>query len=49
MGMPAKLVVSGMTASDFSIADPRDAGMLDIAGFDAAFHTVFSDGHTAEL
>ena len=35
-GIPAKLVVVGMTASGFSIADPDDGGMLDVAGFDAA-------------
>ncbi len=35
-GIPAKLVVVGMTATGFSIADPDDGGMLDVAGFDAA-------------
>lgn len=30
----AKLVVVGMTATDFSIADPQDGGMLDVVGFD---------------
>jgi 60 kDa SS-A/Ro ribonucleoprotein len=34
-GIPAKLVVVGMTASNFTIADPWDKGMLDVAGFDA--------------
>lgn len=34
--IPARLVVVGMTATGFSIADPDDAGMLDIAGFDSA-------------
>jgi len=43
MGIPAKLVVVGMTATDFSIADPDDAGMLDVAGFDAAVPTVIAD------
>ena len=33
-GINAKLVVVGMTATQFSIADPRDAGMLDVVGFD---------------
>lgn len=33
-GIAAKSVVVGMTASNFSIADPNDAGMLDVAGFD---------------
>ncbi len=32
----AKLVVCGMTATEFSIADPTDAGMLDVVGFDTA-------------
>lgn len=35
-GIPARLVVLGMTATDVTIADPYDAGMLDIAGFDTA-------------
>lgn len=35
-GIDAKLIVVGMTATKFSIADPRDPGMLDIAGFDTA-------------
>ncbi|MEU1983913.1 TROVE domain-containing protein [Nocardia sp. NPDC019395] len=39
----AKLVVVGMTATDFTIADPRDAGMLDIAGFDAAVPSLLAD------
>lgn len=36
MGIPARLVVVGLTATPFTIADPDDAGMLDIAGFDVA-------------
>jgi 60 kDa SS-A/Ro ribonucleoprotein len=32
----AKLIVSAMTATKFTVADPRDPGMLDIAGFDTA-------------
>jgi len=32
----AKLVVGGMTATGFSIADPADPGMLDVVGFDTA-------------
>lgn len=35
-GIPARLAVVGMTATDFTIADPEDPGMLDIAGFDSA-------------
>ncbi|WP_407568675.1 TROVE domain-containing protein [Deinococcus altitudinis] len=36
MGTPARLVVVGMTATAFSVADPADSGMLDVVGFDAA-------------
>ena len=43
MGIPAKLVVVGMTATEFSIADPSDAGMLDVVGFDTAAPNVISD------
>ena len=32
-GIPAKLVVAAMTATECSIADPEDAGMLDVVGF----------------
>ena len=32
----AKLIVVGMTATGFSIADPLDTGALDIVGFDVA-------------
>ena len=35
-GIPARLIVVGMTSGGFTIADPNDAGMLDIAGFDTA-------------
>ena len=36
MNIPAKLVVCGMTSTGFSIADPNDQGMLDVAGFDSS-------------
>jgi 60 kDa SS-A/Ro ribonucleoprotein len=42
-GIPAKLVVVGMTANRFTIADPNDAGMLDVVGFDAAAPAVIAD------
>lgn len=35
-GIAAKLVVVGMASSGFTIADPEDAGMLDVVGFDTA-------------
>ena len=42
-GIAAKLVVVAMTSTGFSIADPDDAGMLDVVGFDAATPPVVSD------
>jgi 60 kDa SS-A/Ro ribonucleoprotein len=42
-GIPAKLVVVGMTSNGFSIADPDDAGMLDVVGFDTSTPPVLSD------
>lgn len=46
-GINAKLIVLACTATNFSIADPNDPGMLDIAGFGsdvAALITEFSRG-----
>jgi 60 kDa SS-A/Ro ribonucleoprotein len=43
MGIPAKMIVVGMTSNGFSIADPDDAGMLDVVGFDTAVPQVMSD------
>ncbi|MBB4637382.1 TROVE domain-containing protein [Longimicrobium terrae] len=43
MGIPAKLVVVGMASNGFSIADPEDAGMLDVVGFDAAAPQLIAD------
>ncbi len=42
-GIPAKLVVVGMTSTGFSVADPKDAGMLDVVGFDTATPPVIGD------
>jgi 60 kDa SS-A/Ro ribonucleoprotein len=41
-GIPAKLIVVGMTATQCSIADPQDPGMLDVVGFDSATPQVLS-------
>lgn len=35
-GILARLIVVGMVANKFTIADPNDAGMLDVVGFDTA-------------
>jgi 60 kDa SS-A/Ro ribonucleoprotein len=42
-GIPARLVVVGMVSSGFSIADPTDAGMLDVVGFDTAAPALMAD------
>jgi 60 kDa SS-A/Ro ribonucleoprotein len=42
-GIDARLVVVGMVANGFSIADPADTGMLDVVGFDTATPQVISD------
>lgn len=43
MGIASKLIVVGMVANQFTIADPADAGMLDVVGFDTAAPNVMSD------
>jgi 60 kDa SS-A/Ro ribonucleoprotein len=42
-GVPAKLVVVGMASNGISMADPKDAGMLDVVGFDTATPRVLAD------
>lgn len=46
-GLNSRLAVVGMVASQFSIADPSDAGMMDFVGFDtstpALMNEFFSD------
>jgi len=42
-GIAAKLVVVGMVSNGFTIADPLDAGALDIVGFDTATPGLISD------
>jgi len=42
-GRPTKLAVVGLTATQFTIADPTDAGMMDFVGFDAAAPQLMAD------
>ena len=42
-GINAKMVVVGMTATEFTIADPDDSGMLDMVGFDASAPEILHD------
>jgi 60 kDa SS-A/Ro ribonucleoprotein len=39
----AKLCVIATSVSNFTIADPKDAGMMDIAGFDSAAPQIIAD------
>lgn len=48
-GIPARLIVVGMVANGFSIADPNDAGMLDVVGFDTNAPTIIGDFTRGEL
>ena len=41
-GIAARLIVVGMVSNGFTIADPDDAGMLDVVGFDTATPDVVS-------
>lgn len=43
MGIDAKLVVVGVTATESTIADPTDRGMLDVVGFDSNAPKVIAD------
>ena len=43
MGIPAKLIVVGMTATEFSIADPNDVGMMDVVGFSTDTPSLMSE------
>lgn len=42
-GIGARLIVVAMASNGFSIADPSDAGMMDVVGFDAAVPQLMSD------
>lgn len=43
MGIEAKMVVIGMTASKFTIADPTDKNSLDVVGFDTGIPNLLSN------
>jgi 60 kDa SS-A/Ro ribonucleoprotein len=43
VGHDVKLVVVGMTATNFSVADPEDASMMDVVGFDTNAPAIMSD------
>lgn len=43
MDISARMVVVGVSSTDFTIADPTDSGMLDVVGFDTDAPRVISD------
>lgn len=45
----AKLIVMGMTSTGFTIADPTDAGMLDVCGFSSDVPAVMSSFATGAI
>ena len=49
MGIPAKLIIVGMTGNRFTIADPNDRGMLDVVGFDSGAPNVMADFITDKI
>ena len=49
MQRPARLAVVAMEANEFTIADPTDAGMLDVVGFDTATPAVLSAFSKGEI
>jgi 60 kDa SS-A/Ro ribonucleoprotein len=48
LGVPAKLAVVGMISNGFTIADPNDAGMIDVVGCDTATPNLLAEFARAE-
>lgn len=42
-GIPAKMAVIATASNNFSIADPRDLGMIDVCGFDGSIPAMLAD------
>lgn len=42
-GIPAKLIVCGMTTNSLNLVDPDDGGMLEVCGFDSHTANVICD------
>lgn len=49
MGIDARLAVFGVAASNFTIADPKDRGMMDFVGFDSNAPKVLADFSAGRL
>lgn len=48
-GIDARLAVFGVSSTEFTIADPKDPGMMDFVGFDASAPKVFTDFSAGRL
>lgn len=48
-GIAARMIVVGLTATNVTIADPADPGMLDIAGFDSKLPNLITDFSRGDL
>ena len=48
-GINARLIVAGFTATNFSIADPSDAGMMDVVGMDSSAPALMADFSAGRL
>jgi len=48
-GIDAKLIVMGTAATRFTIADPKDRGMLDVVGCDTSTPRVVADFSAGRL
>jgi 60 kDa SS-A/Ro ribonucleoprotein len=42
MGRSSQVILHHMTSNGFTLADPNDRGMLDVAGFDTSVPAVIS-------
>jgi 60 kDa SS-A/Ro ribonucleoprotein len=49
MGIPARLVMVGMIANDFTVGDPNDSGTLNVVGFDTAVPELMNSFARGEL
>jgi 60 kDa SS-A/Ro ribonucleoprotein len=43
MGIDSRLIVVGITSTQFTNADPTDRGMLDVVGFDSTVPAVMRE------
>ena len=48
-GIHARLATIAMSSGGFSIADPEDSGMMDMAGFDASGPEILRQFATGQL